>query len=238
MKKIFLILATCAVAVTLRAQSFEDMAAASVQPFAAEDAFAGIKACDVLDIRNINPFNVDEAAALIKPCIAAAASKYSISAAAEVGFVAMDKAGKPSKAGLLIKTNLLPGSKGHRDWIFALARRQGRLLGHLVKLLVKNDVAPAAVSTLQKGLESCILMTVVRDIRNSDDFVKIYGSCLTENPDLKIKEVRASQGMTVTIKTEADPAQVEAYNGFITVNVGKGPISVMVAAYGSQIFRP
>lgn len=237
MKKIFLILATCAAAVTLRAQSFEDMAAASAQPFAAEDAFAGVRACDALNIRNIHPFSLDEAAALIKPCIAAAASKYAVSAVAEVGFV-VHETGKPSKAGFLIKTNFLPGSKGHRDWAYALARRESRLLGHLAKLLAKNEVAPAAVSTLQKGLESCMIMTVVRDIKNGDDFVKIYGNCLTSNPDLKIKEIHACEGMTVTVKTEASPAQVEAYNGFITVNAGKGPVSVMVAAYGSQIFFP
>ncbi len=235
MKKIFLILATCAAAVTLRAQSFEDLAAD--QPFAAEDAFAGVSACDVLNIKNIHPFSLDEAAALIKPCIAAAASKYAVSAVAEVGFVIMEN-GKPSKAGLLIKTNLLLGSKGHRDWVLALARREGRLLGHMAKLLTKNDVAPAAVSTLQKGLESCMIMTVVRDIRNGNDFVKIYGSCLTGNPGLKIKEVRAAEGMAVTVKTEADPAQIETYNGFITVNSGKGPVTVMIAAYGSQIFLP
>ena len=238
MKKIFLILATCAAAVTLRAQSFEDMAAASAQTFAAEDAFAGVAACDVLNRINIHPYSLDEAAELVKPCIAAAARKYAVTAAAEVGFVAMAEIDKPSKAGLIIKTDLLPGSKGHRDWALALARRGGRLLGHLVKLLVKNEVAPAAVSSLQKGLESCMIMTVVRDIKNGDDFVKIYGSCLTGNPDLKIKEIRAAEGMTVTVKTEAAPAQVEAYNGFITVNAGKGPVSVMVAAYGAQIFFP
>lgn len=236
MKKIFLILATCATAVTLRAQSFEDMAAASIAPFATEDAFA-ISACGVLDIKNINPHSIDEAAALIRPCIAAAAGNYAISAVSEVGFVSME-AGKPSKAGLIIKTNLLPGSKGHRDWAYALARRGGRLLGHVVKLLVKNEVAPAAVSTLQQGLESCMLASVVRDIRNGDDFVNIYGSCLTSNPDLKIKEVRAAEGMAVTIKTEADPSKIEGYNGFITVDAGKGPVSIMIAAYGSQNFIP
>ena len=73
MKKIFLILATCAAAVTLRAQSFEDMAAASAQTFAAEDAFAGVAACDVLNRINIHPYSLDEAAELVKPCIAAAA---------------------------------------------------------------------------------------------------------------------------------------------------------------------
>ena len=108
----------------------------------------------------------------------------------------------------------------------------------MVKLLTKNEVAPAAVSALQKGIESCMIMAVVRDIRNGDDFVNSYGNCLTGNPELKIKEVRASEGLTVTVKTEAAPAQIEAYNGFITVDAGKGPVVIMVAAYGSQIVLP
>ena len=175
---------------------------------------------------------------MVKPCITEALKKHSSTVVVEAGFIATAQNGRPGKTGLLLKTSLLPGSKGHRDLTSSLARREGRLLGHAAKVLTINEVAPAAVSSLQKGIESCIMSSVVLDIRSGTDFVKIYGNCLTQNPDLKIKEIRASDGMSVTVKTEADAASVERYNGFVTVNAGKGPVSVMVVAYGSQIFLP
>ena len=81
-------------------------------------------------------------------------------------------------------------------------------------------------------------MTVVRDINTSADFVKIYGSCLTRNPALKIDELRPGAGLTVNMKTEQDPKTVEALNGFVTVNAGKGPVSVMIIAYGAKVAMP
>lgn len=238
MKKIFLVLVALIAAVSARAQSFETQVADSLHPFVAEDAFADVGACGILDIKTIRPFNLDEASDLVKPCMDAVVKKYAAKAVTEPGFLSAPQSGMPGKAGLLIKTDMAAGSKGHRDLAAALARREGRLLGHLAKILTKDEVAPSAISTLQKAIDGCMLLTVVRDVRSGEDFVKIYGKCLTRNPDLKIKEVRAAEGLAVTVKTDATGAQVEAYNGFVTVNAGKGPVQVMVAAYGSQVYLP
>ena len=35
-----------------------------------------------------------------------------------------------------------------------------------------------------------------------------------------------------------DPKTVEALNGFVTVNAGKGPVAVMIVAYGAQVAMP
>lgn len=238
MKKTFLVLAALAAATVVSAQQFESQVEDSLHPFVAEDAFAGVPACGVLDIKTIRPFNLDEATDLVGPCLEAVAKNYSAKATVEPGFLSAPQSGQPGKAGLLIKTTLVPGSKGHRDLVASLARRQGRLLGHVVKVLTKDELAPASMSTLQKAIDGCMLLTVVRDVRSGEDFVKIYGKCLTRDAELKIKEVRAAEGLAVTVKTDATGAQVEAYNGFVTVNAGKGPVKVMVVAYGAQIALP
>ena len=238
MKKTLLVLAALAAAATLRAQSFETQVEGFLRPFAAEDAFADVGACGVLDIKTIRQFNLDEATDLVKPCLDAVAKKYAAKAVVEAGFLSAPQSGRPGQAGLLIKTDMAAGSKGHRDLLAGIAHRQGRLFGHPTKILTKDEVTPSAISTLQKAIDGCMLLTVVRDVRSGEDFVKIYGKCLTKNADLKITEVRAAEGLAVTVKTDASGAQVEAYNGFVTVNAGKGPVQVMVVAYGSQIFLP
>ena len=51
-------------------------------------------------------------------------------------------------------------------------------------------------------------------------------------------EIRAGQGLSVNLKTEQPPAQVEALNGFVTVNGRKGPVSVMIVAYPAELALP
>ena len=237
MKKTFLVLVALIAGTSARAQ-FESQVVDSLHPFVAEDAFADVGACGVLDIKTIRPFNLDEASDLINPCMDAVAKKYSAKAVTEAGFLSAPQSGQPGKTGLLIKTDMTAGSKAHRDLVAALGRRQNRLLGHMTKVMTKDEVQPSSISTLQKAIDSCMLLTVVRDVRSGEDFVKIYGKCLTRNSELKIKEIRAAEGLAVTVKTDATGAQVESYNGFVTVNAGKGPVQVMVVAYGSQVFLP
>ena len=238
MKKTFLVLVALASAVAVNAQSFETQVVDSLHPFVAEDAFADIGECGILDIKTIRPFNIDEAADLVKPCIAAVARKYAANALTEPGFLSAPQSGQPGKTGLLVKTDLVAGSKGHRDLMAALSRRDGRLLGHLTKVLTKDQTLPTSISTLQQAIDGCMLLTVVREIRSGEDFVKIYGKCLTRNPDLMITDLRPAEGLVVTLRTNAAGPQVEAYNGFVTVNAGKGPVQVMVVAYGAQIYLP
>lgn len=237
MKNTFLVLAALASAATLHARTFESQAG-SLQPFVAEDAFAGLGACGVLDIKINRLFALDEAADLIKPCMDAVAKKYAAKASTEAGFLSASRNGQPMKTGLLIKTDMTAGSKSHRDLVASISRRDGRLLGHPAKVMAKHETAPAAASALQQTIDGCFVATVVRDIRSGDDFVKIYGKCLTRDAALKIKEIRPAAGLAVTVRTDAAGAQAEAYNGFVTVDAGKGPVQVMVVAYAGQIALP
>lgn len=238
MKKNLLVLVALISAVSARAQTFESQIEDSLRPFVAGDALAEIGACGVLDIKTIRPFNLEEAADLVKPCLDAFATRNSVKAIAEPGFLSAPQSGNPGKTGLLIKTSLTAGSKAHRDLASALSRREGRMLGHQVKVLTKDETEPASISALQKSIDGCMLLTVVRDVRSGEDFVKIYGKCLTKNADLKITDLRPAEGLVITVRTGATDAQVEAYNGFITVNAGKGPVKVMVVAYGSSVVMP
>lgn len=220
------------------AQAFEYAAADSIRSFSAQDAFADVGACGVLDIKTIRAIALDEAEDMVQPCVEAALAKYGAKAAVAAGFLNAPQSGKPVRPGLLVKTDLVPGSAAHRDLVAALERREGQLLGHPARVLTRGEAAPSAVSALQAALADCMVVSVVRDVRSGDDFVKLYGRCLTRNPDLKIKEIRAAEGLAVTLSTDADRARVESYNGFVTVNAGKGPVAVMVVAYAAQVALP
>jgi len=225
-------------ALALSARAFDASAEAAIQPFILEDSFAGLPACQVLDIKTIRAWSLDEASDLAAPCMKAVAARYSAEMSIKGGLLSVATEGSPVKPGLILKTDLVPGTKAHRDLVASLERRHGQLLGHQVRLLTRGEVAPSSVSAVQQALRQCILTTVVRDIQNGDDFVKIYGSCLTRNPDLKIDELRAGRGLSVAMKTEQDAKGVEALNGYVTVNAGKGPVSVMIIAYGAQTAMP
>ena len=238
MKKISLPLAFLVLAVSAHAQNFEDTVSVAVKTFAAEDVFADVPACVVLDTKTIRPFTLEEASDLANPCLKAVGQKYQAQLTLQAGLISAATEGRPAKPGLLLKSDVTPGSKTHRDLASSLARREGRVLGHQVRLLTKGEAPPASVSSVQQALSQCILSTVVRDIQTGSDLVKTYGTCLTRNPSLKIDELRPGEGLTVNIKTGQTPAAVEALNGFVTVNAGKGPVQLMIIAYSSQDTLP
>lgn len=225
-------------ALALSARAFDASAAAAISPFVLEDSFAGIGACGILDIKTIRAWTLDEASDMAAPCLKAVGARYSAEMSIKGGLLALATESAPVKPGLILKTDLIPGSKAHRELVASLERRHNELLGHHVRLLTRGETAPTSISAVQAALRQCIMTTVVRDLQTGADFVKIYGSCLTRNPDLKIDELRAGRGLTVSMRTEQDSKGVEALNGFVTVNAGKGPVSVMIIAYGAQTARP
>jgi len=221
-----------------RGQRFEIALDPAIMAFAAQDAFAGVGECGILDIKSLRPFTLEEASDLIAPCLTAVGRRLPASLVIQAGFLSSAQAGKPAATGLIIKSDLVAGSKAHRDLMAGLSRRENLLLGHPVRVLTRGEAAPASVSAVQAALSQCILPTVVREIQTGEDFVKIYGRCLTHNEDLKITEIRAGQGLTVNLKTEHSTSGVDSLNGFVTVNAGKGPVSVMIVAYPAKLDLP
>ena len=118
----------------------------------------------------------------------------------------------------------------------AHARRNG--FDNAGQIGIARAVGNPDIGTRTKGIRRGDRGDPESRLRSGEDFVKIYGKCLTRNADLKIQDIRAAEGLAVTVKTGATDAQVEAYNGFVTVNAGKGPIKVMVVSYGSQVVMP
>ena len=232
--------AFCQTSETLAAGAgrFETALDPAIMAFASQDAFAGIGECGVLDIKTIRPFTLEEASDLIAPCLTAVGRRLAAKLEIQAGFLSSSQVGKPAKMGLILKTDLIAGTKPHRDLMAGLSRRENRLMGHAVRVLTRGEVAPASISAVQAALTQCILPTVVRDIRTGDDFVKIYGRCLTRNEDLKITEIRGGQGLSVNLKTGQSASQVDALNGFVTVNAGKGPVSLMIVAYSAELALP
>ena len=225
-------------ALALGARAFEAQAEAAILPMAPADAFSGVGTCGTLDIKTIRPWTLEEASGLANPCLKAVGAKYSASMELEAGIVAAATEGRPMKPGLILKTDIVPGTKAHRDLASSLERRGGRILGHPVRLLTRGEDAPASVSAAQDALKRCVMADVVRDIRTSADFVAVYGSCLIKNPDLKIDELRPGPGLTVGMKTGQDEKSVMALNGFVTVDAGRGPVSIMIIAYSAQAAMP
>jgi hypothetical protein len=241
MKKILLTLAALSLSISARAQSealassagsFEASAAAMIAPFVPQDVFAGVGACGVLDIKTIRAWTLEEASDLAKPCLEAVGSKYQETLTMQAGLIADATLGKPAAPGLLLKSDVVRGSKAHRDLLDSLAHYQGRLLGQPVRLLARGETAPASVSAVQSALGQCMLTTVVRDLRNGADFKKIYGNCLLRNPDLGIQEINAGSDLTVRLKAAQTPAAVESLNGLVTVNAGTGPVQFIIVAVG------
>ena len=247
MNKLLLTLVLATLAASARAQSeslafgarnFEFAAAEAIQPFILEDSFAGVGACGILDIKTIRAWTLEEASDMAKPCLNAVGEKYRSALVLQGGFLRAASAGQPAQPGLILKTDLTADSKPYRDLSASLARRHNELLGHHVRLLARGELAPESVSAVQEALKQCIMTDVVRDISTGSDFVKIYGGCLIKNPDLKIDEIRPGAGMSVTLKTGQADKGVEALNGFVTVNAGKGPVQIMVVAYGAHVAMP
>lgn len=224
-------------AIWFDAYSFDSDVEQAIPP-AAEDAFAGVPACAILDRRYIRPFALDEAEELAAPCIAAVLAKHQASGGVRRGFLAESVDGGAAPAGLLIRTDLPLGSRGLRDLEHALARREQRLLGHPARLLRQGEPEHAPVSAIQEALGQCIMTAVVRDIRNGDDFVRVYGRCLTRNPELKIREVRGEAGLAIVVESEAERERLRSYHGFVTVNAGKGELRVMVRAEPAEAATP
>lgn len=218
-----------------QSRGFEAEAAAAIQPFVAVDAFAGVPECRVVDAVAFRAWTLTEAQAQLAPCLAAVARRDGARIDVKIGFTAQAVDGRPAQAGLLIKTDLIPAGAADRSLSSAISARGGKLLGQPVRLLARGDVAPQSVSAVQETLRRCMAIDMVRSIRTGADFIGIYGSCLTSDAALAIRDLRPGDGLSVTLKT-AQPSvrAVDSLNGFVTVNAGEGPVQVMVLASAAR----
>ena len=89
-----------------------------------------------------------------------------------------------------------------RDMNFAISFRNGKLLGHPARVSrgqVQMLAASAAGSAVQAALRRCLLPMVVRTIGSSEDFIHFYGHCITQDPALKVSEIRPAAGQALAV---------------------------------------
>ena len=210
-------------------------------PVVSQDAFQGVPACAVVDARAIVPFTVDQAKEMLAPCVQALSARYSVKIGLESQVLGPSTSGEGTFGlALVLEPSIASTSKVMRDLNHGLRVRDSRLLGLPVSIVRSEEVGAEARSAVQAAIDDCIMFTVVRKIRNGDDFIKNYGSCIKRSDKLKIKELRASAGhkLGVTVVSAADESVVSAINGFVTVNAGEGPVHVMILAYSESYSLP
>lgn len=210
-------------------------------PFQAKDVFRLVPQCGMLDIKTIRPFSLKEAFELLNPCIEGINSRYGVSLKARPGIVSLSAGIKGGVPGIVIETGAAPIiSPVMRDLNHALSNRDHRIFGHPVRVIREGVIRPLSQSVVQQSIDRCMLPTVVRRIRNSADFLKIYGGCITGDKSLKVLEMRPWSGddLVVTIQSAADRLVIESLNGTVSVNPGHGPVSVMIVAYPKRIYLP
>jgi hypothetical protein len=224
--------------VTIPAEGFEMGVAQALGQFKPKDAFAVSAACGVVDAKTFRAYSLSEAVSVLKPCLREVSLSYKVKAVARV---------EASENQIVI---LLDGADAIRDFNHALSLRHGQLLGHPAKVkrafshadfrALQNPEAEVAHSSIQDVVDTCMISTVVRKVQNGDDFIKIYGRCILSSKDLKVQELRSSNGHTlaVNVLTKANQDVVEALNGTVTVNAGTGPVDVLIIAYPETLQLP
>lgn len=212
---------------------------AALRSLQAQDAFAGLSACGVLDARMVRPVSLAQAEELLAPCLAELTSRYGVA-------VALRRAARTQDGGFSIQIEglvlTLPSHvpvthAAFRDLSRALSLRDNRLFGHPAWVR-RATPQEESVSALQAVVDSCVRPLVLGKIATGADFIAAYGRCLRAEEALRITELRAGSGLSVNILTAAPEPQARAYTGLVTVPSEDGLVGVRVLAYGEQIALP
>lgn len=253
-RTLFAVIAAAALAVPAAAEEslvsyqpepdFDLFVGREISRFQAQDAFAGIAACRIVDSRHIRPLTLAEAEAALKPCLQEVSQRYAAVVTAEidvVGVTLLPQVGTPPAVmGIALRTGAALGSPLLRDLEHALSLRQGSLLGHPAAIRRSAETAPAPRSVVQDALDSCPIAAVVRRIASSEDFIRAYGSCITRDSELKVREIHPAEGrgLAVFLVSAADRPTLESLNGLVAVNGGRGLVSVRILASSGAVSLP
>ncbi|MEK7859410.1 MAG: hypothetical protein AAB320_09745 [Elusimicrobiota bacterium] len=231
-----------AVAPAVQAQtalSFENSLNRILLPFQPKDAFAGVGACGIVDAKTLRPWTHAEALATLAPCLREVSQRYGTNVSVASGFVP-SRDSRGILAGIVLMTGQTAiGSPLLLDLNDAIARRGGRLLGFPARVGRDGDGIPAR-SRVQGALDRCMLPMVVRKIESSEDFIKIFGRCITQDSEIKVSEIQAAvnRPLAVTLLTDSEGAAAESLNGSVIVNTGSGPVEISVLAYPKALALP
>jgi hypothetical protein len=211
-------------------------------PMKPKDAFFGLANCSIVDAKTLRAYTLPEAVKLLKPCLSDVSARYAVSLKGERGVVGTIHNGRGAILGIVIvagTTNKV-GNSMVRDINYSLSLRNGRLLGFKTVIRSQTDLNPAVPSLAQEAIDRCMLPTVVRQVENGADFIKFYGGCLRQDAALKIEDLKpwAGHQLGVMILTDAEGPAAEGLNGTVTVNAGKGPVTLDLVAYPKNLQLP
>ncbi len=213
---------------------FAQVVSGSFLPLQAKDAFAGLGDCGVLE--NKRRYSLVDAVAAVQPCLNAVTARYGLALKAEPGRVE-----DSGSFGIVIYAgNVSVAAPVMRDLNHAIAARGGELLGHTALLRREAERQILKTSLAQEALDSCLLPAVLRKVETAQDFITHYGSCLTMDAKLQVKEMRQSPGHTlgVALVTAADEIVAEGLNGVVAVMAESGRVELMIMAYPEKIMLP
>lgn len=220
--------------------AFEDMVKDVVTAFAPKDALAELADCRAADAKTIAPVTLEQAVQMLKPCAEALSLAYETPVEVKEDVLSSGDGLGIQIQGLVFALRSAPvGSAALRDLSHALTKRNGLILGHPALVRQEKNEAPAA-SAAQGALDRCPALTVVRNIKSSEDFIKHYGACLMREPAFRIQEMRpwAGHEFSVALLTKADRRTVESLSGSVVVNSGSGPVLVRLIAYPETVYLP
>lgn len=222
---------------------FEAIVVKAVEPLKANDAFAGLAQCAVVDARTYVRPTASQALKMLTPCFKAVETRYGQT-------IRLETLSTPKEGSLSVEAEGLavyvPEQLGAvsplmRDLEHALSSRSGRILGQPV--VIRREVASPSdnkpvtspnaltISALQRTIDGCYTTQVIRRIATSEDFIASYGRCIVSDPNLRVRDIRPARPMGVTLESGAEEAVVRTLNGQVRVFGGDGPVTLSVTAY-------
>ncbi len=221
---------------------FQQSLNSAMIPMQPKDAFLGVPACGIVDAKTFRAYNLPEAVNALKPCLDGVSARYAVLLKDDRGVVATVKNGRGAILGIVITagTTNRVGNSMVRDLNYAISQRGGQLLGFKAVIRGENDPLPVIPSLAQEAVDRCMLPMVIRTIESGDDFIKFYGGCLRQAPELKVEQLASWKGhqLGVMILTDNEGPAAEGINGVVTVTGAKGPVSVELVAYPKTVVMP
>jgi hypothetical protein len=199
------------------------------------DAFSGVEACKIIDVKFIKAPTLEEAVKLMAPCLDSVSATYGVKVTIRQGTPATPE----NEMGVQVQMLLLEVPQGTtitspvmKDLNRALSARKSRLFGHQTMV-----VRAEPQITAQKALDVCILPTVVRQIQSGADFIKFYGTCLKKTAEFQITDMQPWPGkrLGVIVTTKAPKLVQDRLTTPVMVDGAEGPVVVELVAYSAPV---
>ena len=205
------------------------------------DVFLEVDACRVVDSKSLREFSLEQAVGMLQPCESQLQARYGARLAVEAGVLGPTPMGRGAVRGILfgLEDSTPGGQDLLRDLRHSIGRRDGRLMGHPVRVAREGEVRTQLQSSLQDIVDGCMVAAVLRPMRNTAEFLQVYGECLRRAPGLKIKLLSASRRheRALSVRSSADSSVVSRMNGILTVPSEDGPAVFEVDAAQEGVFR-